>query len=514
MNWRAPLLEDKVALITGSGSGQGRAAAEAFAAHGASIAVIDIDDAGAHETVERIRAAGGAAIAVHADVSQRAQCDKMVQAAVDQWGRLDVLYNNAAVQMSGSVTACTEDQWNLTIATNLSAIFWACRAALPYMLERGGSIINTASTLGLIGSDGFAAYGSAKAGLVALTRSIAVEYAPKVRANVIAPGFDRYAALPQGGGGYARRRSVHGGPAAQHPAEATRPGRGRGRGRALPRVGSLGVYLGLRRTRRWRTGGAAMSQRFANRSALVTGGASGLGEAIALRLGAEGARVAVVDIDEVGAKRVADAIRTAGGSATAIAADVTREADVRRAVEATAALGPLHALVLSAAVEHRASLLETSDADWQRVLDVNLKGPWLCMKHAIPRMPAGSAIVALGSTLGLIASPGYPAYIASKGALANLCKLAAADAAAAGVRINLVAPSATDTGLFMRVSQRAPDPEALRDQIAAASPLKRLGRGAEVVETVLFLLGDGAGYVSGAVVPVDGGLAMRRSWMG
>jgi NAD(P)-dependent dehydrogenase (short-subunit alcohol dehydrogenase family) len=188
MNWRAPLLEDKVALITGSGSGQGRAAAEAFAAHGASIAVIDIDDAGAHETVERIRAAGGAAIAVHADVSERAHCDKMVQAAVDQWGRLDVLYNNAAVQMSGSVTACTEDQWNLTIATNLSAIFWACRAALPYMLERGGSIINTASTLGLIGSDGFAAYGSAKAGLVALTRSIAVEHAPKVRANVIAPG--------------------------------------------------------------------------------------------------------------------------------------------------------------------------------------------------------------------------------------------------------------------------------------------------------------------------------------
>jgi 3-oxoacyl-[acyl-carrier protein] reductase len=188
MDWRAPLLEDRVALITGSGSGQGRAAAEAFAAHGARIAVIDIDDAGARETVERVRAAGGMAIAVHADVSQRGDCDKMVQAAVDQWGRLDVLYNNAAVQMSGSVTACTEEEWDRTIATNLSAIFWACRAALPHMRERGGSIINTASTLGLIGSEGFAAYGAAKAGLVALTRSIAVEYAPAVRANVIAPG--------------------------------------------------------------------------------------------------------------------------------------------------------------------------------------------------------------------------------------------------------------------------------------------------------------------------------------
>jgi 3-oxoacyl-[acyl-carrier protein] reductase len=189
MDWRAPLLEDKVALITGAGSGQGRAAAEAFAAHGARVAVIDLNAAGARETVERIRSEGGAAIAVHADVSQRGDCDKMVQAAIDQWGRLDVLYNNAAVQMSGSVTECTEQQWDLTIATNLSAIFWACRAALPHMLAgAGGSIINTASTLGLIGSEGFAAYGAAKAGLVALTRSIAVEYAPKVRANVIAPG--------------------------------------------------------------------------------------------------------------------------------------------------------------------------------------------------------------------------------------------------------------------------------------------------------------------------------------
>lgn len=257
-----------------------------------------------------------------------------------------------------------------------------------------------------------------------------------------------------------------------------------------------------------------MNPRWSGRSALVTGGGSGLGQAIALRLGAEGARVVVADLDAAAARRSADAIGSAGGSAVPCVGDVTREADVQRAVETAAGLAPLAAVVLSAAIEHRATLLETTDADWQRVLDVNLKGPWLCIKHALPRMPAGSAIVALGSTLGLIASPAYPAYITSKGALANLCKLAAADAAQAGVRINLVAPSATDTGLFMRVSQRAPDPEALRRQVASNSPLKRLGRSDEVVDTVLFLLGDGAGYISGAVVPVDGGLAMRRSWMG
>jgi NAD(P)-dependent dehydrogenase (short-subunit alcohol dehydrogenase family) len=257
-----------------------------------------------------------------------------------------------------------------------------------------------------------------------------------------------------------------------------------------------------------------MSRPLAGSSALVTGGASGLGEAIARRLAGEGAQLVIADLDERDAKRVAEDIGAAGGSALACRTDVTREADVARAVSEAIGLAPLRAVVLSAAVEHRAPLLDTSDEDWQRVLDVNLKGAWLCMKHAIPQMSPGAAIVALGSTLGLIASPGYPAYIASKGALANLCKLAAADAAPRGVRINLVAPGATDTGLFMRVSERAPDPEAVRRQVASASPLKRLGRGAEVVETVLFLLGAGAGYVSGAVVPVDGGHAMRRSWLG
>lgn len=249
-------------------------------------------------------------------------------------------------------------------------------------------------------------------------------------------------------------------------------------------------------------------------SSLITGGASGLGEAIARRVAASGAHALIADIDEAGAQRVADEIRRAGGAATAQRCDVTRAADVERAVEAASALGPLRWVVLSAAIERRASLVDTSDADWQAVLDVNLKGPWLCMKHALPRMPKGGAIVALGSTLGLIASPGYPAYIASKGALANLCKLAAADAAARGIRINLVAPGATDTGLFMRVAERAPDPGAVRAQVAASSPLRRLGRGEEVVETVMFLLGDAGAYISGAVVPVDGGHALRRSWMG
>jgi len=183
------LLPEKVALVTGAASGQGRAAALLFGAHGARVVVADINDGGAGETIRMLEEQGAEGIAIHADVSLRADVDAMVATAMERYGRLDILYNNAAVQMSGRLVECTEEEWDLTIATNLSAIFWACRAALPHLLEGdGGSIINTASTLGLIGSEGYAAYGAAKAGLVLLTQQIAVEYGPSVRANVIAPG--------------------------------------------------------------------------------------------------------------------------------------------------------------------------------------------------------------------------------------------------------------------------------------------------------------------------------------
>jgi NAD(P)-dependent dehydrogenase (short-subunit alcohol dehydrogenase family) len=184
-----PSLEGKVALITGGASGQGRAAALTFAQAGGRIAVADVNEVGANETVKLVEEQGGQALAIEADVSRRVDNESMVDATVDRFGRLDVLYNNAAVQMSGHLLECTDDEWDLTMATNLDAVFWACRAAIPRMLDGGGgSIINTASVLGLIGSAGYCAYGAAKAGLVALTRQIAVEYGPVVRANVIAPG--------------------------------------------------------------------------------------------------------------------------------------------------------------------------------------------------------------------------------------------------------------------------------------------------------------------------------------
>jgi NAD(P)-dependent dehydrogenase (short-subunit alcohol dehydrogenase family) len=257
----------------------------------------------------------------------------------------------------------------------------------------------------------------------------------------------------------------------------------------------------------------AVLERFADRVAVVTGGASGLGEAIAHRLAAEGAHVVVADVDELGATRVAGEIGAAGGEATACATDVTVDTQVADLMERAAALGPLRALVLSAAVETRGGVVDCDDESWQQVIDVNLKGPFLCLRHAVPRMveAGGGAVVALGSTLGQITQPQFAAYCASKFALTNLCKQVAIEHAADGVRVNVVAPSATDTGLFMKLTDAAPDPEAIRAQVASNMPMRRLARAEEVCEAVLFLLSDAATYTSGTVLPVDGGLAARRS---
>jgi len=245
-------------------------------------------------------------------------------------------------------------------------------------------------------------------------------------------------------------------------------------------------------------------------AALVTGSGSGLGRLIAEALARGGATVVVADIDGDAAKETVQRITDEGGSAVPVAGDVTRVADVQAMVRAAAEAGPLRVLVLSAAVEVRKSVVDCTDEEWQHVIDTNLKGPFLCMREAIPLMRGGGSVIALGSVLGLMAAPGFPAYTASKGALVNLCKQAAIEHAADGIRVNVVAPSATDTGLFIKTAAESPDPEEVKRRVAAGSPMGRLGYGREVVDTVVFLASDAASYISGTVIPVDGGAAARR----
>ena len=253
--------------------------------------------------------------------------------------------------------------------------------------------------------------------------------------------------------------------------------------------------------------------RFSGKVAVVTGGASGLGAATARRLAAERATVVIADLDEDSGLAVADEIAETGGDAESTVVDVTHEGEVAAMFEGIVEQhGRVDVLVCSAAVETRASIVETSDEAWREVLDVNLKGPFLCMKHALSPMIAsgGGSVVLLGSVLGAIGSPGYAAYCASKGALVNLAKQAAIEHAGDGVRVNVVSPSACETGLFLAMVSRAPDPEAIKRMVAERTPMGRLGTEADVVETIVFLVSDDSSYISGATVPLDGGLAARR----
>ncbi len=186
-------LDGKVALITGAGSGMGRAAAELFAREGARVVVSDVVDAAGAETVAAITAAGGEATFVRADVSQWADCEAMVKAATDTFGGLHVLYNNAGVFPAddGGVLDTPEATWQRVMDVNLKGVWLGCRAGIPAMLKSGGgSIVNVASFVALVGAaTAQIAYTASKGGVLSMTREIAVEYARRgIRANALCPG--------------------------------------------------------------------------------------------------------------------------------------------------------------------------------------------------------------------------------------------------------------------------------------------------------------------------------------
>jgi NAD(P)-dependent dehydrogenase (short-subunit alcohol dehydrogenase family) len=253
-----------------------------------------------------------------------------------------------------------------------------------------------------------------------------------------------------------------------------------------------------------------MRHDFSGKVAVVTGGGSGIGRATATAFANAGASVVVADLDDAALDDTVRAIKDAGGEATGARTDVARAADVEHMVQtATDTYGGLDVAFNNAGIEAAPlAVAEVTEEEWDRVHAINTKGVWLSMKYEIPAMLArgGGAIVNASSILGLFGAANGSLYSSTKHAVAGLTRCAALDYAQLGIRVNATSPGMIETPLMVRT---AANMEVPPEAFHGMHPIGRMGQSVEVADAVLWLCSDAASFVTGVVLPVDGGYSAQ-----
>ncbi|MBZ0146119.1 MAG: SDR family oxidoreductase [Pseudorhodoplanes sp.] len=249
--------------------------------------------------------------------------------------------------------------------------------------------------------------------------------------------------------------------------------------------------------------------RLANKVAVITGAGAGIGAATAELFAQQGAKVVVADYDANAAGVVAKRI---GAQAVALQADVRKSADAKAMVDGTVkAFGRIDILVNNAGRGILGTVVTTAEDDWDDVIAVNLKGVFLCSKHAIPVMKGngGGTIVNVASTVSVAGIPDRAAYVASKGGVAALTRAMALDHVADSIRVNAVAPGVIWSNYYDRMMQQVPDPAAFKQGLKDRAPIGRIGEPKDIANAILFLASDESSFATGSMMLIDGGYTAR-----
>lgn len=252
-------------------------------------------------------------------------------------------------------------------------------------------------------------------------------------------------------------------------------------------------------------GNNGCAMRLADKTAVITGAAAGIGRATAELFVREGARVVIADRDGAAATELA---RSLGDAASAHQVDVSRAAEVEALMtEAAARLGRLDILVNNAGYGIRGSVVTTAEDDWNALMAVNVTGVFLCSKHAIPHMArgGGGAIVNTASTIAMVGLADRAAYVASKGAVLALTRAMALDHAADGIRVNCVNPGVIWSSYYDKMVATHEDPEGFKARLKARAPTNRWGEPHEIATAILWLASDEASFATGSAMTIDGG---------